>query len=311
MRKPFVVLGALIGWFLVEKPVHGSTFGDGEVSSGAEPVRVRPIPPLPPGPPPIGVIPDEVRAAIEASANLPLPERLRAISEPMLGKPYALDPLGEGVEPDTDPKVRYDAFDCLTFVEEVLALAWAGDPAHASDVRDRLRYGNGPIDYAHRNHFMELQWIPNNVADGWLVDTTAEYGKPILQEHTVTSSMWASWRKRKLFKLRDEELPIGKIRLQVLPLDQAQAAASKFNDGSILLTVRTVRDYSPIWTTHLGFAFQKEVPTFRNASRRSAMRVADERLPWYLEHLKSYGKWPVAGVSVFEPVEQLPRRTIP
>ncbi len=275
----------------------------------AEPVRVHPIPPLPPGPPPVGAIPSDILTAVEQTAHLPLSERLQAISKPMLGKPYALDPLGEGVEPDTDPKARYDAYDCLTFVEEVLSLAFTGDPAHASVVRDRLRYGGGPIDYAHRRHFMELQWIPGNVADGWLTDTTSQYGKPIVQEHTITTAMWKGWRKRRLFSLRDEELPVGKIRLEVLPLDQAIAAAGKISDGSILLTVREVRDYSPIWTTHLGFVFQEEVPTFRNASRRSAMRVLDERLPWYLEHLKSYGKWPVAGVSVFEPIEQIPRRS--
>ena len=47
-------------------------------------------------------------------------------SRAFLGLPYLNDAAGEGQGIDTDPPSRYDAFDCLTFVEEVLALTLAG-----------------------------------------------------------------------------------------------------------------------------------------------------------------------------------------
>ena len=68
-------------------------------------------------------LPEAVREAAVDSRNLPLAERIDRVSESMLGHPYVNDPLGEGRGVDRDPPVRYDAYDCLTFVEEVLALS--------------------------------------------------------------------------------------------------------------------------------------------------------------------------------------------
>jgi hypothetical protein len=269
---------------------------------------VTPIPPIPPGPPPFGVIPPDVRDAAIASRTLPLADRIEAVSAPMIGRPYALDPLGEGEGPDPDPLARYDVFDCLTFVEEVLALAYSGDPVHSAAVRNRIRYGDGPADYLHRRHLMELQWIPGNVADGFLVETTSRYGATTRLEKDVTVETWAKWRRRKLFQLADEQLPVGHMALDVLPLDAALAAVDALPEGALVLTVRGEMGI-PMWTTHIGFVVRKDgVTKMRNASRRSAMRVLDENLVWYLEHLKSYDRRPVAGIAVLEPVEQDPRR---
>jgi len=69
----------------------------------------------------LGVIPDPVVQAARSAAGLPLAERMKAVSEPLLGLPYEIDGHGEGTGPDVDPPARYDAFDCVTFLEEVLA----------------------------------------------------------------------------------------------------------------------------------------------------------------------------------------------
>jgi hypothetical protein len=154
---------------------------------------------------------------------------------------------------------------------------------------------------------MELQWLPGNVADGWLVDTTSSYGPTILQEQEVTPDVWQGWRRRRLFDLRDEELPVGTMRLNVLPLERALEIVQQIEPGSVVLTVRVNRPGVPLWTTHLGFVVDGPQKQIRNASRRSAMRVLDEDLAWYLQHLESYGNWPVAGIAVFEPVDFGPR----
>lgn len=269
--------------------------------------RVKAIPPLPAGPPSHGEIPADIAALVRSVSTQPLAQRVEAISAAFVGKPYALDPLGEGAPPDTDPYARYDAFDCLTYVEEVLALSLAPDPAFAADVRNSLRYGDSPRDYAHRHHFMELQWLPENVRQGWIRDTTKEYGAVTHLEREVTPTTWSSWNKRSLFKLTDAELPMGLMQLDVLPLDVALKAVDAIRPGSILLTVRSDRG-RPLWTTHLGFVVSGSV--HRNASRRSAMRVVDEDLAGYLQHLRTYGNWPVAGVAVFEPIESPSRLVI-
>ena len=72
-----------------------------------------------------------------------------------VGTRYMANPLGEGFGYDADPLIRYDAFDCTTFVETVLA---NGD----TDKLTQLRYKNGIVDFLHRNHFIETDWLVNN-----------------------------------------------------------------------------------------------------------------------------------------------------
>ena len=72
-----------------------------------------------------------------------------------LGVPYMNSPLGEGVMPDSDPLIRFDAFDCTTFVETVLA---GGDV----NKLNKIRYKNGNVGFLNRNHFIESDWLINN-----------------------------------------------------------------------------------------------------------------------------------------------------
>lgn len=262
----------------------------------------------PSGAPGVGAAPDELRAVAAAVRGRPLPERMSAVSAVLLGRPYVNDPMGEGAGHDPDPLARYDQFDCLTFAEEVLSFALAADPVDAARVRDALRYGAGPLDYAHRRHFMELQWIPGNVADGWLVATTAEYGAVTTLHKTVTAETWRGWGPRKGFALTDAELPSGEMTLDVLPLDEALRVADTVRPGSLVLTVRTDRAGVPLWTTHVSLLVEDEQGkvVIRHATKIGNGGTRDHDFRWYLEHLKTY-RWPVLGVAILEPVDQGPR----
>ncbi|MCQ2562371.1 MAG: DUF1460 domain-containing protein [Alphaproteobacteria bacterium] len=68
---------------------------------------------------------------------------------------YLSNPLGEEKEPDTDLLIRFDAFDCTTFVETVLANG-------NKEKLTQIRYKNGNIDILNRNHFIETDWLQNN-----------------------------------------------------------------------------------------------------------------------------------------------------
>lgn len=253
-------------------------------------------------------------AALELArsvAQLPLPARIAAISASFKGAPYVNDPLGEGRAPDSDPLVRHDAFDCLTYVEEVLALSLAADPASVGAVRLDLRYGGRPVAYENRHHLMEVQWLPNAVARGWLRDTAAEYGPVHVLERDVTLATWRAWSRRPRFAMTDEQLPVGPMRLEYLSLEDAIAAAPRIRPGSVVLAVREDRAHIPVWITHLGFVVEGDQPTFRHASSmRSAMQVRDNPLVSYLQHLAGYQNWKTLGVAIYEPIEQGPRRTL-
>lgn len=274
-------------------------------------------PGLPPPPPAtsltnsLGAIPPEMVDLARSVADRPLADRMAAISQAMLGKPYMSDPLGEGAGTDPDPIARYDAFDCLTYTEEVLALALAPDPVHAAQIRADLRYGVGePVDYVQRRHFMELQWIPGVVRDGWMRVSSADYGPVTVLEKEVTPETWKWWRSRKHFAHSDEQLPVGTMRLEVLDLATARQVADQIRAGSVILTVRTDRAGVPLWVTHVSLlvANAEGENVMRHATKIGAGGTRDHSLAWYLAHLEGYNNWKVQGIAVMEPIEPGPRR---
>lgn len=261
--------------------------------------------------PEIGQIPADLLAVAESVKLLPLPQRIARISAAMLDRPYVLDPMGEGQLPDADPFARYDAYDCLTFAEEVLSLAMSADPAHAADIRSALRYDPGPRDYFHRRHFMELQWIPGTIGAGLLRDTTREYGATVALDKDVTPATWVTWPGRKNFAHRDDQLPLGHMHLDVLPVDEAIRVAPSLRPGSIMLTVRVDKPDVPLWVTHVSLIVDDG--TGHTVLRHATLvgdphQTRDHELSFYLNHIKTFKSWPVLGIVVLEPIEQQARR---
>ncbi|MEL6344215.1 MAG: N-acetylmuramoyl-L-alanine amidase-like domain-containing protein [Myxococcota bacterium] len=259
-----------------------------------------------------GVIPEALIQIARDVRHLPVGERMDHISRPLIGRPYLVDAIGEGQAPDIDPPARYDVFDCMTFIEEVMALAMAPDPRSAPLIRRHLRYTDGVQRYDKRRHFMLQQWIPENLASGWLKDITAEYGETHLLHKRVTPQTWSSWRRRRLFDLPDAALPRGDYTLPVISLDAAQAAAEDLPVGAIIVTVRRAVAHKPIVVTHVGFKVASDdVPRVRHATKLSDDIVRDDRLIWYFDHIRWYDWWEVEGVSILMPQEIGPRAIRP
>jgi hypothetical protein len=101
-------------------------------------------------------------------------ERIDYFSSKLLGLPYKLGPLGEGDKGRFDQSPLYDfkQFDCLTYVETVLALSKSDTPATFEENLDNIRYADGSPSYLTRNHFMSLDWLPNNTKKGFVIDVT-------------------------------------------------------------------------------------------------------------------------------------------
>src|SRR5712692_3563301 len=82
----------------------------------------------------------ERETAMRELSAKPLGTRLLDVSERFLGTPYVVSPLGEGGGKDADPLIRFDAVDCLTFVEETMAISYAADPRGVEPILSELRY---------------------------------------------------------------------------------------------------------------------------------------------------------------------------
>jgi hypothetical protein len=254
---------------------------------------------------PLERTPPSVVQVAQDHRSAPLAERIDAISALWLGKPYKLGPLGEGLgaQTDSDPITRYDVFDCLTYVEEVMALAMSPDPKRAHELRMAMRYTQDPATYENRRHFMLAEWVPGTQQDGWMRDITAELPGAEPRSKTVTSQTWAGWKKRKAFPLSDARLPVGTMDFHVLPLTVTSETLEAIPDGAVIFTVRALWDHLPIAISHVGIKVPGDKPTMRHASRMGQRVVRDDDLNWYVKHLGTYKNWPSEGLIVLMPVE--------
>ncbi len=237
-----------------------------------------------------------------AREQVPFTERLAALSAHFRGVPYLDSPLGEGAGYDPDPLYRFDAVDCLTYVEQVLALANA--PDDPLGLLSEIRYSDGRIAFGRRNHLMMAQWIPNNIQKGFVRDITEEVGGDRVEwvEKTVSPTSWAQRRGVDL-PLRAEEVPMGTRRLPIVPIERFPEVMDRIPDGALLLVVRTEIPLRPYRVTHLGFVFRKgDALYLRHAAKAGYGRVVDERLETFVRRNAKYRKWPVAGFNLLLPL---------
>ena len=233
--------------------------------------------------------------------------RTLAASALFLDTPYGVGPLGEG-NPGGAPRVRFDEVDCQTFVEEAIALGEARRPADLLSTLDDLRYGGGP-SFADRNHFMMSEWVPRNLAKGYLRDLTRALGGPLVEvaQKRITPSSWAHRRGSREIELPPDRVPVGRWALPVIPLDRILEIAPKIPDGTLLLIVRADRPSWPDRVTHLGFLVRHGGEPYLRHASNVFHRVHDEPLDHFVARNARYDWWPVTGFSLLE-IEAAPDR---
>lgn len=237
--------------------------------------------------------------AIEELVAKPLRDRLLAVSERFLGTPYMTSPLGEGTGFDADPLIRFDGVDCLTFVEQVMAMSTVARSSEVLPVLNQIRYFGDP-GYAERNHLMEAQWLPNALRRGFLVEATHKYGGADVQELTkqISPVTWTS-RSASLLALPRDSQPVGVFSLPVIPIAKVGERLRKVPSGVVVVVVREERPLLVTRVSHVGFVVQKHRTYMRHASR-SFGKVVDEDLESFLQRNAHYGRWKVVGVALYE-----------
>jgi N-acetylmuramoyl-L-alanine amidase-like protein len=93
--------------------------------------------------------------------------RIDFLSQQFLGCPYQADPLIGSAEIAEVFTASLEWFDCVTYLETIVALAGASDVDDFADLLRRIRYDQGRIEWDRRNHYM-TRWIRNNLREGIL-----------------------------------------------------------------------------------------------------------------------------------------------
>ncbi|MEM9753617.1 MAG: N-acetylmuramoyl-L-alanine amidase-like domain-containing protein [Planctomycetota bacterium] len=102
-----------------------------------------------------------------------LRKRVLAAAHRQIGQPYDIYLLGEFPFEIDDPQPLFqlEESDCVVFVEHTYAMALSENWAEFFAYLQRIRYIDGRIGVATRNHYTEPQWNPNNA---WLVQDVTE-----------------------------------------------------------------------------------------------------------------------------------------
>jgi hypothetical protein len=96
------------------------------------------------------------------------------ISHNFLGAEYDEFLLGEGENGDLiqKPYINLNKFDCLTYVETIMALALSNNKKEFLSVYQDIRYEKPPFTFSNRNHFMNIDWNQHNISKGYIQDIT-------------------------------------------------------------------------------------------------------------------------------------------
>lgn len=111
------------------------------------------------------------RALQRLSRHKSFEARANSVSRLFLGRAYLENPLGGGPDQRETFRCSFDKFDCVTYVEIVLALACSKTAPRFSRTLRHLRYREGTVDWFRRNHFM-TEWLRINAERGVLADLT-------------------------------------------------------------------------------------------------------------------------------------------
>lgn len=219
--------------------------------------------------------------------------RLDHFSRSLMGKPYLLGPMGESYLDSIEdkPLVYMDSLDCVTYVEHALAMALAADEDSIFAVHQRIRYLDGKIDYAHRKHYMLVDWV----GEGKFAKVIPLPGDTVVQR---------TMPKKDFFKAKGikRDQPDTPSDIRYLPYDKAVELMSKPYEGPFMVVgIAYIGKSEKIDATHTGFVIMRpgELPRVRHASSLRK-QVIEQPLIEYLESRR--GKLP--GITLFEFIPQ-------
>lgn len=271
---------------------------------------------------------DTVNDLIKTTHDLTLNDRIVAISDKLLNTPYVLEPLGEGRhgEFNQKPLYRFDAFDCETLVDTVIALSLANTLQQFQWLMTHIRYKNGEVAFSQRNHFTSADWLPNNAKQGFIEDITQTIADTTIEKSTVFINRrnWYKHLPASRIYIQHSALFENKLKLQQLhqlsslaknteatidyiPLTKLLDSnntklIAKIPNGSLIFLVEN----NPILVkkigtalniSHMGFAVWRDNTLYLRAASLPAHRVIDVPLIKYLSLYLPYGK--LLGISVW------------
>lgn len=212
-----------------------------------------------------------------ANPHRTVPARVEALSANLVGSPYEAHGLVGSAETPEVFTASLEGFDCVTYVETVLALARASAPGEFVEELRRIRYDGGNVEWARRNHYM-TDWVRRNARAGLV--------RPVAAGALAT-------RKEKVLDALPG-LPPRKARFDCVPKARFPALEPRLKNGDIVLFASTKAGLDVF---HCGLLVRKEGSWKLRHASRSAGRVVEGDLAPFLRANR------MAGLIVVRPLE--------
>ena len=182
---------------------------------------------------------DLVSSLVQA---LPVNERIARLAEAFLGSPYLAYSLeGSGTE-----RLRLDLtqFDCMLFVEQLLAMATADSFDEFAQRTRRLRYRNGHVDYCTRQHYFH-DWVLSAQDQGLLESDRSWPGQATralpLNYMSSHRDQYPALQSPRLFDCIHQRERGRRIEQQYLPLASLEIALPSLRSGDLFAVATSVR----------------------------------------------------------------------
>ncbi len=221
--------------------------------------------------------------------------------------------LVEGVAiSDNAPLVPKD-FNCTTYVETVAAFAKSDRPEDFASKLTSIRYSGGEFTFAHRNHFPEVDWIPNNVRAGNLTDITAQVAqasgvtaktetKEIRRHEWLATLTKGNKVSRNLASAAEKKWPAtAKAEVKYIELGSLSKVMSHIPNGTVINIVHQDAARKPVLISHQGFVIQENGKTYmRHSSTQGDVKQAplDEYIAKLSKSQEKKSSWPLIGFNL-------------
>ena len=190
--------------------------------------------------------------------------RIDLLSRNFLGHLYKTNPLiGSSDTPEVFT-ASFDGFDCVTYIETVLALARASSVNDFIESLRKIRYEDGRVQWERRNHYMTL-WISNNIRNGIL--------RPVSTPGVPTHS------KQRILDVIPG-LPAQRTRIKCVPKTAAPRLERYLQSGDLIFFVST-RKHLDVF--HAGIIVRDGKRVLMRHASRSRASVVEQRLTDFLK----------------------------
>ena len=232
-----------------------------------------------------------IEEAFRGRTDMSVPELTVEVALHLLGTPYVGGTLEKVPE---ELIVRYDATDCILFVETCIATALtlkgidlsrgepgAAEPSYAllkENIR-MLRYRDGHIGYSTREHYTS-GWLSNAEKLGVLKEYSARIGEPLQQTFSFMSTHPASYPQlasdtAMVSRIRAVEKELESGSYAWVPASRISSVEDSICTGDIVCYVTKVKGLD---ISHVALAYEKDGRMcFIHASSAARKVIIDDR----------------------------------